>query len=260
MKLILAAVIAMLAVSPIYAIDTSKTAFLEGQYYNNLISDNDFIDIDCLSVVDIQDFLTQEGSFLKDYSEGGRSAAQIIWDAAHAITPDSSDPSGTNGIVVDQSTGTVSPWVILCTLQKEQALITRTTYSQFALDRAMGYGIIDSGGGNPAYYGFANQVDWAAWQLRYNFHRAEPERTWATNYKVGQTMTFSNTNYPNMDVSFENRATASLYRYTPHVFNGNYNFWKLYNEYSQPVPEPSSLLVLGSLITPLVLLKRRKRR
>ena len=26
-------------------------------------------------------------------------------------------------------------------------------------------------------------------------------------------------------------ATAALYRYTPHVFNGNYNFWKFFQEW-----------------------------
>ena len=29
-------------------------------------------------------------------------------------------------------------------------------------------------------------------------------------------------------VTLGNRATAALYRYTPHVFNGNYNFWKFF--------------------------------
>jgi len=29
-------------------------------------------------------------------------------------------------------------------------------------------------------------------------------------------------------VTLTNSATAALYRYTPHVFNGNYNFWKYY--------------------------------
>jgi hypothetical protein len=30
-----------------------------------------------------------------------------------------------------------------------------------------------------------------------------------------------------LTVYLSNNATASLYRYTPHLFNGNYNFWKL---------------------------------
>lgn len=32
----------------------------------------------------------------------------------------------------------------------------------------------------------------------------------------------------NQTVTLSNYATAALYRYTPHVFNGNYNFWKFY--------------------------------
>src|SRR5690606_12122624 len=32
-------------------------------------------------------------------------------------------------------------------------------------------------------------------------------------------------------VTIANSATAALYRYTPHVFNGNYNFWKFYSSW-----------------------------
>jgi hypothetical protein len=93
----------------------------------------------------------------------------------------------------------------------------------------MGYGCLEDGSWNPNYKGFAKQVEWGAWQLRYNFHRAEPQRTNLPNYKVGQTMTLSNSGYSSISVTFANRATASLYRYTPHVFNGNYNFWYYFN-------------------------------
>lgn len=211
------------------AVDVSKTTFLNNKSYNSLISDTDFISTNSMSVGQIQSFLESKGSFLKTYSEGGRSAAQIIWDAAHGKTVDST--GALNGIVIDESTGTVNPMVILVTLQKEQSLLSATTYNQYKLDYAMGFGCLESDGWNPAYKGFAKQVDWAAWQLRYNFHRAETVRTWATNYKVGQTVTVYNTNYPAISVTYSNRATASLYRYTPHVFNGNYNFWQFFNTY-----------------------------
>lgn len=258
MKWFFVMLFALIVSSPLYALNTAQQAFLDGGYYNNLISDDDFISINQLSESNIQSFLTQKGSFLKDYSEGSRSAARIIWDACHGNSPDS--VGSLAGIVIDSTTGTVNPWVVLATLQKEQSLITSTTYNQSKLDYAMGYGCLESGAWNPAYKGFAKQIDWAAWQLRYNFHRSEPERTTLPNYKVGQMMTFSNAGYSNIAVTFENRATASLYRYTPHVFNGNYNFWKFYDTYSsQPVPEPSGLLVLGAGIATLTTLKRRRK-
>jgi len=52
--------------------------------------------------------------------------------------------------------------------------------------------------------------------------------------KVGETIVLGNTlgGYenilPSQSVWLTNNATAALYRYTPHVFNGNYNFWKFF--------------------------------
>jgi hypothetical protein len=246
-------------------LDTSKDNFLAGEYYNNLISDDEFLDIDALSVAEIQDFFVQKGSFLQSYFEGGRSAARIVWDAAHALTPDAQ--GSLNGITIDQTTGTVSSRILLCMLQVQQGLVTCQVYNQYKLDYAMGFGCLEGGNWNPIDKGFAKQVEWSAWQQRYNFHRAEVERTDLPNYKVGQTMTFSNIGYPNMDVTFANRATASLYHYTPHVFNANYNTWSLYNtwEAETAVPEPSSLVglmgccsILGG-ITRLKVYKRKRK-
>ena len=198
---------------------------------SNLISDGVFIDINSMSVAEIQSFLSDKSSYLKDYSTGGRSAAQIIWDASHGY----GDASGSiNGISVTSTTGTVSPKVILVTLQKEQSLISRTTQNDSALNAAMGYACPDSGGCNSAYAGFTKQVENGAWQLRYNYERAQG--TGFSDYQVGQQATFSDFN-GNNSVTFDNRATASLYRYTPHVYNGNYNFWNLYtNTYSFETP------------------------
>ena len=193
---------------------------------SSIISDGEFIDTNSLSVSEVQSFLNDRGGFLASFSEGGRSAAQIIWDAAHG----KNDAAGTwNGIVINESTGTVSPKVILVTLQKEQSLLTMKDYNDAALRTAMGYGCPDSGGCNSAYAGFTKQVENAAWQLRYNFERAQGNGF--SDYQVGQSFCTSDWNGTNCG-SYGNRASASLYRYTPHVYNGNYNFWNLfYNTY-----------------------------
>ena len=185
---------------------------------SNLISDGVFTNTGAMNTGDVQVFLQVKGSFLKDYSENGRTAAQIIVDAAHGY----GDASGSiNGISVDSSTGTVNPQVILATLQKEQSLVTMTSQSDAALRTAMGYGCPDSGGCNSAYAGFTKQVENAAWQLRYNYERAQGRGF--GDYQVGQSFCFSDVNGTNCG-SFGNKATASLYRYTPHAYNGNYNF------------------------------------
>ncbi len=48
-----------------------------------------------------------------------------------------------------------------------------------------------------------------------------------------------------MTVTPANKATAALYNYTPHVFNGNYNVYKLYQRYfpSRPARYPDGSLL-----------------
>ena len=189
---------------------------------SNLIPDGTFIDINSMDTGAIQRFLESKGSYLKDFSENGRSAAQIIRDAAHGIN----DAAGSiNGITINSSTGTVNPQAILVTLQKEQSLISKATRDDNALSKAMGYACPDSGGRDLRYAGFTKQVENAAWQLRYNYERAQGRGF--GDYQVGQSFTFSDWNGSHSG-TFGNRATASLYRYTPHVYNGNYNFWNLF--------------------------------
>lgn len=212
------------------AIETTRDTYLNNQYYNNLVSEADFTDINSMSAEAIQGFLNERGSYLKDFSENGRTAAQIIYDASHGH----GEASGSlYGIDVNTTTGTVSPRVILVTLQKEQSLITKTERDDNALNKAMGYGCPDSGGCNSKYAGFTNQVEWGAWQLRYNNEAAGKNASWwETNYSgqihyyTGKTATWgwAGTYYL---VTYGNRATAALYRYTPHVGYGNFNFWKL---------------------------------
>src|SRR3989344_6261562 len=226
-------------IGKVLAFDTSSANYLNGQYYNSLVSDGDFVDINSMSVAAIQSFLVSKGGYLATAPAdqlgaraAGRSAAQIIYDAAHGA----GEASGTlNGIAINSSTGTISPRAILVTLQKEQSLVTRTDFSQNALDKAMGYGCPDGGSCNPKYAAFTNQVEWAAWQLRYNYEAAGMDSSWwashySTYYYVGYSRShnWSSTYYV---VTYKNRATASLYRYTPHVGYGNYNFWRLMIEW-----------------------------
>lgn len=210
---------------------------------NLLIEDDSFIAINSMSVDEIQRFLDSKGGALRNFSENGRSAAQIIWDAAHGYD----DASGTwNEIIINTQTGTVNPKVLLVTLQKEQGLITNPNPSQRDLDCAMGY---EGGRGcswmfenRPHYKGFANQVEWAAWQLRYNYEASGKDNTWRNQYYPdssfpykpmfpGETASVTNTDYPTQNVTFNNQATAALYRYTPHVYYGNHSFWNFFRQW-----------------------------
>lgn len=218
------AVVSLVTISwwPSLALAISSGDYVSAKIYNNIISDTDFLNINAMDAAAVQAFLSSKGSYLAGYSEGGRSAAQIIYDAAHGAN----DAAGTyNGIVINGSTGTVNPEAILVTLQKEQSLITRSDNNAWAMTASMGYacysGVAGDGNGNgcaDAYEGFTKQVENGAWQLRYSYERA---RGRGLDYQVGQTYTSSD----GYTVTFMDAATASLYRYTPYVFNGNFNFY-----------------------------------
>lgn len=236
-------ILLIVALSPlVFWNDTAKAAvtadtFVTDQIFNNIVSNRDFIDINSMSANDIQQFLAGKSSYLKDFSEGDRSAAQIIYDAAQGkkftYARDGQDYSTMLGetyksVLVDENTGTVSPKVLLVMLQKEQSLITKTDRDDTALTIAMGYGCPDSSACSNHYFGFTFQVEWAAWQLRYNYERAQGK---GADFQVGQTM---NGVDGQINVTFLNAATASLYRYTPHVFDSAFNFYNLYDGWFTP--------------------------
>ena len=197
---------------------------------SSIISDATFTNASTMSVADIQNFLISKGSILATISsdklgEGanGRGAAQIIYDAVRTNRTDFAHAEGYGEL--NPLLMSLNPQVILVTLQKEQSLITNPYENQTSLDWALGYGCPDGGGCNVAYQGFTNQVVYGAAQFMKNYYKAS-----TSAYKPGQTYIFTNTvgyytDQPSQSVYITNAATSSLYQYTPHVYNGNYNFW-----------------------------------
>jgi hypothetical protein len=225
---------------------------------NNLISDAAFSDTQTFGgAAGIQKFLQIKGSvlantdpsFLVGLKEPNaillkqalddpepslpylRTAAQLIWD-------------------VSQSTG-INPQVILVTMEKEQGLIDRQFKNpgaqQTAIDHAMGLNCGDAVGCWNLFPGFyyqlfgnldssGNRYLGAAKSLMKSFSTSGgrgPSFNGSVS-KVGQTIILDNTlgGYEGIpaqqNVTLSGNATAALYRYTPHVFNGNYNFWKFF--------------------------------
>lgn len=163
---------------------------------------------------------------LKDYSQNGLSAAQIIKQAA--------------------DTYNVSPRVLLVTLQKEQLLVTDDWPWATQYRSAMGYGCPDTAPCDSEFYGFYNQVMKAASQFRRyaNFpseYRYKPYQNNFIQYNP-------NAGCGGTNVYVENLATAGLYNYTPYQPNqsalsnlygsgdscgayGNRNFWRFFNDW-----------------------------
>ncbi len=224
-----------------------------------LIDDKVFSNSKSMSASEIQKFLEDKKSVLADTSNAfvsllkepvnnqslketledpnasstkNRTAAELIYDAARS--------SGLN------------PQVILVTLNKEQSLITGRQSAtpeqlQRALDFAMGFGCPDSQPCGDVYRGFYfqlfggvdtenNRYLGAAQSLMKSFKTPGGRGPYynGSTSKVGDTITLGNTmgNYEGIDaqqtITIGNSATAALYRYTPHVFNGNYNFWRFF--------------------------------
>ncbi len=164
-----------------------------------------------------------------------RTAAELIWDA--------SVQSGLN------------PQVIIVTLQKEQSLITGRQTStpeqlQRALDFSLGFGCPDSGGCGAVFTGFYHQLFGnfdsegsrylgAARSLMKSFNTPGGRGPMFNGSvsRVGSVITLDNTEgaydgiMRQQSITLGNSATAALYNYTPHIFNGNYNFWKYFNEW-----------------------------
>ena len=164
-----------------------------------------------------------------------RTAAELIWDASQA--------SGLN------------PQVILVTLNKEQGLVTTVSCTELstlqrALNHAMGFDCPDGSGCGNLFPGFyyqlfgnldteGNRYLGAAKSLMRSFNTpgGRGPNLGGAPSKIGNQVTLDNTlgGYSGIQarqtVTMGNLATAALYRYTPHVFNGNYNFWKFFTSW-----------------------------
>ncbi|PIR97419.1 MAG: hypothetical protein COT91_01515 [Candidatus Doudnabacteria bacterium CG10_big_fil_rev_8_21_14_0_10_41_10] len=248
---------------------TPVLSLADGFNSSLIITDSRFSNSDAFSSAEaIQRFLKQKGSvlantssdFLKQLKEPAdvslkirledpnpdlgrlRSAAELIYDAAQLSK--------------------INPQVILVTLQKEQSLIGGSSNNiQRRLDRALGYACPDSGVCGDIFLSFYSQlfgnVDsegnrylGGVRSLSKSFYTPSGRgpavdssgRTYGSGAKVrishvGDTITVDNTQgapynaEATQTVTLGNSATAALYRYTPHVYNGNYNFWKFFTEW-----------------------------
>ncbi len=162
----------------------------------------------------------------------------------------------------------INPQVMLVTLQKESALLTRTDVSASSYDAAWGWHCPDTGPGgsancDPAYAGFFNQAYGMAKQ--WSRYRLDPEKY---NYHAGQTVDIlwnvAESGCGAAPVTIANQATAALYNYTPYQPNtaslaaypgvgdacssyGNRNFFALFAKYFSTVTIPISPYVSAAL-------------
>ena len=204
-----------------------------------------------MSLAEITEFLQDKGSYLATYiTENAygtkKSAAEIIYDAAVnnydcddvALSDEATEAERK---IKCRPITTVSPKFLLVLLQKEMSLIEDSSPKQSQLDWATGYGCPDGVACNSRWQGFGKQVNSAA--LQFKDYLDNPR---LYTYKAGGSYTFTNlystTAQGSVSVIPANQATAALYNYTPHVYNGNYNFYKLWQRYFTRSYSDGSLL------------------
>lgn len=205
--IVLAFVIALGSIN-IGLLAQTSSAQVTGFNPGRIIDDSVMGDFGTMSPGNIQFFLNVKGvncsngeaPCLKNYTEGGRTAAQIIYDTAQEFK--------------------INPQVLVVTLQKEVGLVTINQPAAWRYRTAMGYGCPDSTPGvcNAEYYGFTNQMRWAARMFRAILN-ASP--TWYTPYTVGNNFIqwHPNGGCGGTNVYIQNRATQALYNYTPYQPN-----------------------------------------
>lgn len=174
---------------------------------------------------------------LKDYNEGGRSAAQIIYDVSQQFK--------------------INPQTFIVLLQKESSLVTDSWPMPWQYRSATGYGCPDSTPGvcNGSYYGFTNQVTWAGRLFRSVINQSP---TWYSPYIKGLNYIQWSPNAAcgGSTVNIQNWSTAALYDYTPYRPNqaalnagygmgdgcsayGNRNFFLYFNDWFGSTYTPS---------------------
>ena len=203
----------------------------------NIINDLVFTNNSTMSATQIQDFLNQKNSVcLKNLSVPG-----LIDDNGDGVVQDTTTEqygpetmSAAQVIKAAADIYRINPQVILATLQKEQGLITGADCSN--IDTALGYGCPDTADCSDSAKGFTRQIDYGAYHLRGYFD----DTLNSVPYGVGQHMVYYNPgpwDHANdrwygrfgdrRDIEYcggsvlniQNRATASLYSYTPYQPN-----------------------------------------
>jgi len=164
---------------------------------NAVLDDKSMRDAEALTVADVQKFLDKTPwgtrSALAKYTEGGKSAAAIMVDAAKA-----------HGI---------NPLEMLVRVQMEQGLVYKTTAPATTISLAFGCGCPHSSVCNDSYRGFANQAECAAGTMRRTMDKALTASGTVSGWSRGKTKDTED----GLTIVPKNAVTAALYTYTPWV-------------------------------------------
>lgn len=243
-----------------------------------IISDAEFYNGNAMTEAQIQNFLNSAApgacggaGCLKQYSQTTINKPQHYSDTAGAVqcTPYTGGANESAARIIDkvQRACGISAKVLLVTLQKERALVTKTSAIPADFTVAMGMGCPDTAPCDSEYYGFFNQV-WSA-AKQFKTYRAAPNYF---NFRAGHVSTIQwhpNAACGSTQLHIANAATAALYNYTPYRPNasamanlygtgdtcasyGNRNFWVFYSDwFGSPTGAVNPIGALDA-VTPVV--------
>lgn len=255
----------------------------------NIITDADMFTYTTMPAGRIQAFLDEKvpacdaaaaAPCLKDFRADTFAIAgigdSVVDRGCHDDLPARANQSAAEIIAAVAQACRVNPQVLIVTLQKEQGLVTSTSPTPGKYTIAMGYGCPDSAKCDSTYYGFYNQVYWAA--RAFQSYTRFPD---SYNFRVGQTaqVQYSPTkSCGTKTVQIQNAATAALYNYTPYTPNdaaiaagvgsvgdscssyGNRNFWGYYYAWFGPVEDQVPYFVKDASTKQIFLVIDGKRR
>ncbi len=187
---------------------------VNGVNMNNLITNAQFTNSSTMSYAQIQQFFVNKNSVLqypvlvyKTTSSGTTYFDGMTIDTASSISSNCTNYK-------------VNPKLIICMLQKESGLVTKTkdsaNYDSRSFIYAMGYGATD-GGDQYAYARFDQQLYWGIRGLRSMYDNA-PSSYPVVKKPVNFNRNSTNGLYHNY-VWVDNKATYALYTYTPHTID-----------------------------------------
>ncbi|MCL2736352.1 MAG: FG-GAP-like repeat-containing protein [Propionibacteriaceae bacterium] len=229
-----------------------------------IITDAMLTKSDSMSATQVQTFLAGQGKScqpgeapcLKDYTQATRSIPADKYCQAYAGA--TNDSAAQIIAKVGKACG-INPQVLVVMLQKEMGLVSTSQPSQWQYTIAMGYGCPDNSVCDTEYYGFQNQIYWAAHQFK--VYAARPG-SYTFQPQAWNVIPYNpSTSCGSSRVYIQNQATASLYNYTPYQPNqaalenlygqgdscsayGNRNFWTTLNSWF-----PSAPILLSSTVT-----------
>lgn len=254
----------LICLAPLASLD-SATAYsvsspAPGFNPNNLITNNAFTDYG-YDGSGVNNFLREKGSWLREYriSEYQEvpfkyrdGSGNCVWSSTSVRQHNDASGETLYNILAGDLIAKeghdhgINPQVMLATLEKESSAISRSSVQSSAVEMwVLGYGWNDT----MAACGYDHDT---ARQRAINFGGVGQQIAYATNglrslynasaSNYGTPFTTTDGGY----IVAENQATRALYRYTPYVYNGNYNFWYFYNLWFLDIPSFLTVDAVGT--------------